>query len=144
VSITGCSTPNVADNRQSIEQLEADLERQLLAGKRIDERLKDRRKPWWLETAKAIGERPEARVARGHSIPPGQIDANTEQPIDRRSDALSALAVPRCRRRRHYQAGLDRWPGLSNGDFGWPSAELNDAPVAGAIPPIDQISRSSP
>src|SRR5579884_2449017 len=32
VRITGCSTPHVADRRQSIKQFEADLERQLLAG----------------------------------------------------------------------------------------------------------------
>ena len=38
VSIAGCSTPHVADSRQSIKQLETDLERQLLAGERIDER----------------------------------------------------------------------------------------------------------
>ncbi len=142
--ITGYSTPHVADSRQSIKQFEADLERQLLAGEGVDEGLENRGKSWRVNALKTRGERPEPRVAGGHSIPPGQINANTEQPIDDPSDALAAQPVPRRRRRRHHQAGLDRWPRLSNDDFGWPSAEPNDAPVAGAIPPIYHIARSSP
>ena len=80
----GCgSSPHAARRREPIEQFEADVERQLLAGDGIDQRFEDTGKPWRLYAAKPFSKNPQSRISLCQSVPLGQVDTWTEQAVDK-------------------------------------------------------------
>ena len=86
-----CGRPtHIARGCEAVEQFEADFERQLLASKRIDQRLEHTGKPWWLYAAKSFSKRSESRISCCQSVPLGQIDTWTEEAVNNRPDALSS------------------------------------------------------
>ena len=82
-------TSDVTHRSQSVEQFETDDERELLAGEGVDERLEHRREPRRLQAAEPIGQFSQPAIATRHSVPPGEIDVQSEQPIDDRPDVAS-------------------------------------------------------
>ena len=133
-----------AENRESIEQFEAYLQRQLLARERVDNGFEHRRKPGRLHASECVGERPQPRITRGHVVPVGQIDSKPEQPINDRSHPSSLHQRPRPWRRRHDQSRRLTRARLPHGEFGWPSSEHDHTSIGGAIPAVDQVPRTAP
>ena len=72
------STSDVAHRGQSIEQFEADDQRQLLTREGVDERLEHRRKPRRLQSAESIRQFSQPAITMRHSVPIGQIDVQSE------------------------------------------------------------------
>ena len=133
-----------ADHRESIEQFEAHLQRQLLARERVDNSFEHRRKPGRLHASECVGERPQPRITRGHVVPVGQIDSKPEQPINDRSHPSSLQQRPRRWRCRHDQPRRGRRARLPHGEFGRPSSEHDHTSIGGAIPAVDQVARTAP
>jgi hypothetical protein len=83
---------HAAHRRGSIEQFEADFERQLLAGKRINQGLEHTGKPWRLYAAESFSKNPQSRISFCHSVPFGQIDTWTEQAVRQLTECVVSLA----------------------------------------------------
>lgn len=82
------SMSHVARPSQSIEELETDDQRQLLAGEAVDEGLEHREESRGFHTPEPIGERPQPLVSFGDSIPVAQIDLQSKQSVDGRPNDL--------------------------------------------------------
>ena len=80
---------HIGNNGEAIEELETDLERELLAREGVDERLEYCGEPRRLQTAEPISQFSQMTITLRHSVPLGQVDAQSEQPIHERSDFAS-------------------------------------------------------
>ena len=78
---------------KSIEQTDADCERELLASDCVDEALEEGRKPRRLQPAEACGERVQEGVARGEAIEVGEIELEPEQAREGGSGRFFGLLV---------------------------------------------------
>ena len=67
---------------QAVEQFEPYLERELLAGERIEERLEKAREARRLDSAKTFDERPEPSITAGESIKVCQIRPEPERALE--------------------------------------------------------------
>ena len=79
--------------RESVEQPDADSERQLLTSDRVDETLEQRRKSWRLEASKAIRERAEEGIVRCKPVKGGEVCFQAEQTMQRRLCSSLGLAI---------------------------------------------------
>ena len=144
MGVPGCSESRAGAGRESIEQFEAHLQRQLLARERVDHGFEHRRESGWLHASECVCERPQPRIARGRVVPIGQIDPKPEQQIKDRSRMSFSQQRPRRWRRRHGQPRRGRRACLSHRQFGRPSLHDDHPSVCGAIPSVDQVACAAP
>jgi hypothetical protein len=100
VFVLACSrSAHIARGCEAVEELEADVERQLLAGDRVDESLQQCWKSWRFEAAEPPCEESQVRISPSHSIPLGEIEAKPEKTLNRAPDTLYLGLRPDRRRR---------------------------------------------
>jgi hypothetical protein len=78
---------------ESVEQTDADGERELLASDRVHEALEEGGKPRRLQPAEACGECLQEGVARGEAIELGEIELEPEQAREGGSGRFFGLLV---------------------------------------------------
>ena len=133
-----------ADRREPVEQLEADLQRQLLARERIDDGFEHRRKPGQLHAQESIGEQPQPLITRGHPVPLIQINPKPEKPLNDEPHMSPLRQCPRRRRCHHDHSWRRRCGRLAHREFRRPSPNDDDTSICRAIPPVHQIARPAP
>lgn len=74
--------------RKPVQHMHAGVERNLLAGHRVDQGLEGGGKAWWLHPAQAPGDRSENTVAGGHLVEAGEIAFKAEQPVQVPADVF--------------------------------------------------------
>ncbi len=134
----------VRQRRETIEKFQANLERQLLAGKRIDQRFKHAGESWRCQTAKAFGESTKAHVASRHAVRIRQIHTQPEQSIESHASSRTVGGALRRRHGVYDQSWFTTRSGVPHDYFSRPATDPHDSPVLGSVPAIDRVPRSSP
>jgi len=120
----GFAGPSFADSGESIEQLKAYNQRQLLAGESVDQRFEQCRETWRLDTSKLAREQSQPRIAASQPIPRRKVNVKPKQAPEHGTNLPCATFV-KGRREVHEQTrGVTRTH-LPNSHFGRVPVQFN-------------------